>query len=177
MGRAGGAGRADQRQTVELVPGVSVPRPVSSPGEALELRSAGQLIRDADLREMATLGGLGRWEERLQRGADGAEAAVPVLVFTDPNGTRPVTVAEAVELLQVRNPAGSGRRMNYQLRALSEAVESIRTGTLAQWIAEQAGTDVLDDFTRLCRRLQREPGEGLGDALLRLAAGLAAVMG
>lgn len=97
-----------------------------SPGH--DLRAEPRIER-AEIRDavVESLGGLAKVEG-------------DVIVFTDPNGTRPSPVSELVELL--RRPNVDGTR-NYQ----AEAAERMAEGTLRD------GTDLMDDMGRLVRRI------------------------
>ncbi len=135
--------------------------PVSSPFATLSRKPE----ISPDLREalVTGLGGLAEWGRR-EGGRTVADARGDVLIFTDPNGTRPYAAADLARVLRVDVVED-----NYQRRALEDALPELTSGQLADWVARNRGTDRLDDFARLARRIVPEGGQTVREALLILA--------
>jgi hypothetical protein len=112
------------------------PQPLSSPNESLQVkpRIESPVIREALSQKLK---GFAEW--------DG-----DVLRFTDPNGTRKMDQREAARVITANLPDGFP---NLQAEAAR-----LWLGNAAKNIKSKQGKDVLDDFTRLLRRL--EPLEG-----------------
>ena len=116
------------------------PQPAGSLNETLEVQTK---ITDPDAREqlLGDLQGLGTF-----RG--------DALVFTDPNGSRPWPVPMLAQLLQQMNIDSTE---NYQKRALREWVAlGGDSRAFAKMEEEFAGTDLLDDWNMLVRRVSRQ---------------------
>lgn len=116
------------------------PQPAGSLNETLEVQTQ---ITDQQAREelLGDLRGLGTFREN-------------ALVFTDPNGSRPWPVPMLAQLLGKMNIDATE---NYQKRALREWVAlGGDSRAFAKMEEEFAGTDLLDDWNMLVRRVSRQ---------------------
>jgi hypothetical protein len=116
------------------------PQPSGSLNETLEVQTQ---ITDPQAREelLGDLRGLGTFRKN-------------ALVFTDPNGSRPWPVPMLAQLLGQMNIDATE---NYQKRALREWVTlGGNSRAFAKMEEEFAGTDMLDDWNMLVRRVARQ---------------------
>jgi len=136
------------------------PQPIPSLNSTLQVQSK---IADPEAKKAVEddMMGLAQW--------DGG-----AIVFTDPNGSRPWPVSRLTGLLRTDNVDGTE---NYQKRALREWVTlGGDSRAFAKMADEFAGTDLLDDWNMLVRRVAF--GEGaksapaLVTALRKLAEGV-----
>lgn len=128
----------------------SADRPVAveSPGQSMQARPA---VTDADLKEQlaSDLAGLGEWVTGQE--SRGKEAASPVFVFTDPNGSRDVTL-EALEKLWSQ--------------ALPEALHTDGDQGLFQ---RQSVLEFAADPERFTKKTDRDRWDDLARAVARIA--------
>lgn len=136
------------------------PQPIPSLNSTLQVQSK---ITDPKARKSVEdeMMGLAAWDGN-------------AIVFTDPNGSKPWPVSRLTGLLRIDNVDGTE---NYQKRALREWVAlGGDSRAIAKMAEEFAGTDLLDDWNMLVRRVAfGEKAKSAADvvtALKRLAEGV-----